>query len=390
MKSKKIILSLLIYLLGTVLLLCSDFYISKNFNEIGVANWATLKSIIFVFGGVCIFGFDQILVRKPELFKKVVRRYLFQILLSSIVIGFLLKKYFIDDYNFIYISIVIFLYAFSQFCAAAFRGSGKLVEAQFFTNGWKIFTILFLLLGVVNLSYVYIFSFFLVCILGSYAIYNYEKLNNELVFPLKNQYKLGFFFLLNSLSLTMATYGEQLLINAFGNKVVSTIVFNYILAFNSFILLFVGFLGFYFVPKLKQIERFNENKYKDYMKNFFWLGFILCGFGFGFGFLIFKYYLNIEINIVLALLCLISAYVKILYIIPSAAVSLYCDEEKVAKISIFNLYNLGFYVFIFFISMVIFNEYLVHSVFLVMSMHWFLRLLNTHKFVVQALREQNV
>lgn len=390
MKSKKIILSLLIYLLGTVLFLCSDFYISKNFNEIGVANWATLKSIIFVFGGVCIFGFDQILVRKPELFKKVVRRYLFQILLSSIVIGFLLKKYFIDDYNFIYISIVIFLYAFSQFCAAAFRGSGKLVEAQFFTNGWKIFTILFLLLGVVNLSYVYIFSFFLVCILGSYTIYNYEKLNNELVFPLKNQYKLGFFFLLNSLSLTMATYGEQLLINAFGNKVVSTIVFNYILAFNSFILLFVGFLGFYFVPKLKQIKRFNENKYKDYMKNFFWLGFILCGFGFGFGFLIFKYYLNIEINIVLALLCLISAYVKILYIIPSAAVSLYCDEEKVAKISIFNLYNLGFYVFIFFISMVIFNEYLVHSVFLVMSMHWFLRLLNTHKFVVQALREQNV
>ena len=390
MKSKKIILSLLIYLLGTVLLLCSDFYISKNFNEIGVANWATLKSIIFVFGGVCIFGFDQILVRKPELFKRVVRRYLFQILLSSIVIGFLLKKYFIDDYNFLYISIVIFLYAFSQFCAAAFRGSGKLVEAQFFTNGWKIFTILFLLLGVVNLSYVYIFSFFLVCILGSYTIYNYEKLNSESVFPLKNQYKLGFFFLLNSLSLTMATYGEQLLINAFGNKVVSTIVFNYVLAFNSFILLFVGFLGFYFVPKLKQIERFNENEYKDYMKKFFWLGFILCGFGFGFGFLIFKYYLNIEMNIVLALLCLISAYVKILYIIPSAGVSLYCDEEKVAKISIFNLYNLGFYVFIFFISMVIFNEYLVHSVFLVMSMHWFLRLLNTHKFVVQALREQNV
>lgn len=390
MKSKKLILSLLIYLLGTVLLLCSDFYISKNFNEIGVANWATLKAIMFVFGGICIFGFDQILVRKPELFKKVIKRYLFQILLFSIVIGFLLKNYFIDDYKFIYISIVIFLYAFSQFCAAAFRGSGKLVEAQFFTNGWKIFTILFLFLGVVNLSYVYIFSFFLVCILGSYSIYNYEKLNDELVFPIKNQYKLGFFFLLNSLSLTMATYGEQLLINAFGNKVVSTIVFNYVLAFNSFILLFVGFLGFYFVPKLKQVEEFNENKYKDYMRKFFWLGFILCGFGFGFGFLIFKYYLNIEMNIVLALLCLISAYVKILYIIPSAGVSLYCDEEKVAKISIFNLYNLGFYVFIFFISMVIFNEYLVHSVFLVMSMHWFLRLLNTHKFVVQALREQNV
>lgn len=390
MKSKKLILSLLIYLLGTVLLLCSDFYISKNFNEIGVANWATLKAIMFVFGGICIFGFDQILVRKPELFKKVIKRYLFQILLFSIVIGFLLKNYFIDDYKFIYISIVIFLYAFSQFCAAAFRGSGKLVEAQFFTNGWKIFTILFLFLGVVNLSYVYIFSFFLVCILGSYSIYNYEKLNDELVFPIKNQYKLGFFFLLNSLSLTMATYGEQLLINAFGNKVVSTIVFNYVLAFNSFILLFVGFLGFYFVPKLKQVEEFNENKYKDYMRKFFWLGFILCGFGFGFGFLVFKYYLNIEMNIVLALLCLISAYVKILYIIPSAGVSLYCDEEKVAKISIFNLYNLGFYVFIFFISMVIFNEYLVHSVFLVMSMHWFLRLLNTHKFVVQALREQNV
>src|SRR5690606_23189384 len=202
MKSKKLILSLLIYLLGTVLLLCSDFYISKNFNEIGVANWATLKAIMFVFGGICIFGFDQVLVRKPELFKKVIKRYLFQILLFSIVIGFLLKNYFIDDYKFIYISIVIFLYAFSQFCAAAFRGSGKLVEAQFFTNGWKIFTILFLFLGVVNLSYVYIFSFFLVCILGSYSIYNYEKLNDELVFPIKNQYKLGFFFLLNSLSLT--------------------------------------------------------------------------------------------------------------------------------------------------------------------------------------------
>lgn len=383
--------SLFIYLLGTLFLLCSDFYVSKNFNADYIAHWAAIKSIIFVFGGICVFGFDQILMRSPELAVKVIKKYIFQIVVVSLISSFFITNYFIKDLNFIFISAVIALYALNQFWAATFRGNGQLVEAQIFTNGWKVVVLILLLVGLYDQYYIYSISFIVILLINIIFIFNFIKKNNGYLnsYNSIDLYKMGSFFLLNNLSVTVATYGEQLLINSFGDKALSYTVFNYVLAFNSLMLLVAGFLGFYFGPKLKLVKNMTVDIYYNYLKKFFILSLILACISFGVGSIIFKFYLHKDVSYIFAFACLGVGFIKILYTIPSVCMALYCDTDSIKKIAIFNIFNMMGFIGLFYITLLSNSEFLAAYVFLIIIIHWYLRLMNTHKTILVSLRVRN-
>lgn len=387
----KVLLSLCIYLLGTLLLLCSDFYVSKNFDHIYVANWAALKSIIFVFGGICVFGFDQILMRKPELAINFLKNYLIQIFIISFIISFIIIQFFIQSLNIYFLSLIIMLFAFNQFWAAALRGNSQLIEAQIFTNGWKVAIFIFLMLGIYDQNIIYSGSFIAVLVINSIFIFKFLEKQKEIPEE-KNTlefYKMGSFFLLNNLSVTIATYGEQLLINSFGDKMLSYVIFNYVLAFNAIMLAFAGFLGFYFGPKLKLIKNMTVKIYYSYLKGFLIFSGFLAIISFILGTIIFKFYFHKDFSLLLALTCLGVGFVKVLYTIPSVCMALYCDTEIIKKISIFNIFNMIGFIILFYMVLSLKNDLVGVYIFMIMIVHWFLRLLNTHKFVVSSLRIKN-
>lgn len=392
MNKKNVVYSLIVYLFGTLFLLCADFFVSRNFDQIFVANWAAIKSIIFVFGGICVFGFDQILMRQPEIASKVLKIYILQVLSISLIFSYILTTFFIPDLDLFFIFLIIALYAFNQFWAATFRGNNQLVAAQIFTNGWKISLFVLLLLGILNQYYIYSLSFIIVLLINSLLIFNFLKLNiksSKLYYEHKNLYKMSSFFLLNNVSVTIATYGEQLLINSFGDKYLSYIIFNYVLAFNSLMLLFAGFLGFYYGPKLKSITTMTVEVYYKYIYSFILFSLVLSIISFSIGWLIFKYYLLKDFDIVVAIACLSVGMIKVLYTIPSASVALYCNLKEIRRISIFNIFNMIGFIVIFYILMMYKVQNLSLYIFLIILLHWSLRFINTHKVILSSLRRLN-
>lgn len=388
---KTLYFSLIIYLMGTIFLLCSDFYVSKFFSESDVSTWALLKSILFVCGGICVFGFDQIMMRKPEIVNIVFKKYIFQVVAVSILMAMLVDFFFHNSINVYTVSLIIGLFAINQFWAATFRGDLRLVEAQVFTNGWKVFVLIYLLMGIKSVDLVYVFSLLTVLIINTYFILTIKSkyLGKEYIDE-KGLYKLGFFFLLNNLSVTIATYGEQILINLFGDSTVSYDVFTYVLAFNSLMLLFSGFLGFYFGPKFKALKKFNYNMYKKYLIYFFVFSLGLSFLSFIAGAMIFNYYLSKDYNLIVVLFCILVGFIKVMYTIPSVCVALYCSAKQVQKIATFNLFNMMFFILGMYILLVYIPVNKTIGVFIMISVHWFLRLLNTHSNIRNSLRVQNV
>lgn len=377
--------------MGTIFLLCSDFYVSKYFSENDVSNWALIKSILFVCGGICVFGFDQIMMRKPEIVNVVFKRYVLQVFAISMLIAFIINNFFFSNINVYAVSLIIGLFAINQFWAATFRGDSRLVEAQIFTNGWKVFVLIYLLAGMKNIDFIYVLSLLTVLIINLYFIL---KLRRKFLAGYdgdeKGLYRLGFFFLLNNLSVTVATYGEQILINLFGDLRVSYDVFTYVLAFNSLMLLFSGFLGFYFGPKFKTLKNFNYNLYKKYLLYFFGCSLFLALLSFISGALIFKYYLSKDYSLLVVMFCILVGFVKVMYTIPSVCVALYCSTKQVQRIATFNLFNMIFFIIGMYILLVYIPVDKTIGVFVMISVHWFLRLLNTHSNIKKSLRVLHV
>lgn len=389
MTKLKLYTSLVIYLMGTLCLVCSDFFISKNYDQVYIAEWAALKSFVFVFGGICVFGFDQVLMRNPEIYRKIIGLYLIQAILLSCIFGILIFEYYESNISLIFIIMAIFIYSINQYWAGVFRGSGRLIEAQVFTNGWKILTLILLLLGLSKLDSIILYSFIGVFFINLYFMINNKISIDKSNFNLKNSYKNGFLFFLNSISLTMATYGEQLLVNIFQNKNLSYNIFIYTMAFNSIMLLAAGFLGFYFGPKIKYIKKMSLNLYYKYLFKSVFFGLILSILSCVFGFLIFKFYLKIDYNIFLIFLIMMIGFTKVIYSLPSAAMALYCETNSLKRISLFNLLNMAFFIFSI-AAIIYFNWNVDILVFLSILLHWLLRFLNTQHFVVKSLREKYV
>ena len=241
----KTIFSLLVYILSIGLLTLADFIVVSSFSQENIAEWAFYKSLIFIFGGMCVLGFDQLLLREIEQYLNFKKQFLIQSLFISFLVSLGLYFYLESYIKSLLCFFIMFFYSFSLFEAGYWRGKKELLISQLNTNLWKIcifivlsiFTFFNLSKNILQHYFLAFFISFLILIL----INNFCRGKNDII---KNNNKgdkikyffLGVYFFLHSFSLVIANYGEQFLINIFHNKELSKLIFSYITIYSSLVL----------------------------------------------------------------------------------------------------------------------------------------------------------
>jgi hypothetical protein len=71
--------SMILYGFGLASFFFLDIYISTTFGKEFVSEWAFYKSSIFILGGFCVLGFDQVMIREPKLHFHIKKTFFFTI-----------------------------------------------------------------------------------------------------------------------------------------------------------------------------------------------------------------------------------------------------------------------------------------------------------------------
>ena len=392
----KTISSFLIYIASVGALTISDFIVVGKFSPEGVAEWAFYKSIIFVFGGMCVLGFDQLLLREINYYEQFKRQFFIQSILISFIISCFLFLYVKDALKSLFCFFMLFFYANFMFEAGYWRGRKELLLSQLNTNFWKII-ILFLLVffiffrGAYEVIYIYLYSLLLAffCLfLINFKLKDKESLEKNIL--TKEQrvkyFLIGFYFFIHSFSLVIANYGEQFIINIYGNKVISSVIFSYITLYSSLVLAAIGFIGFYLGPKVRYYKDFNLRIYYKYQSVIVLIGIVLTLINSVLVYIFSPYfYKNLNFDLWLWLLILFLTLCRVLYVFPSLCLGVFGDEKSLKKSSIYSLIAVTGYIFLFMFLMKLNNPYMKYLIIFLMIMHWLCKIFVSNYYVYKCL-----
>lgn len=392
----KTISSFLIYIASVGALTISDLLVVGVFSSEGVAEWAFYKSLIFVFGGMCVLGFDQLLLREVGYYNQFKKQFLLQSALISFVISFFLFFYIEDLLKSVLCFFMLFFYANFMFEAGYWRGKKELLLSQFNTNLWKL--IIPLCLGailILNESYKVIYIYFYSLLIAFISLYlinlkmkkNQRMQNNTLSKEQRFRYFLiGFYFFIHSFSLVIANYGEQFIINLSGDKLLSSIIFSYITIYSSLVLAVIGFIGFYLGPRIRYQKMFTLKSYYKYQGLIVLVGgiFILINS-------ILVYFLtpylfkNLSFDLILWLLIIVLTFCRVLYVFPSLCLGVFGDDSSLKKSSLYSLLAVIVYIVLFVMLMRIDSLYLKYLIVILMITHWLCKILVSNYYVYKCL-----
>lgn len=391
-------LSFFIYFCSVGLFTLADFLVIHYFSTEHIATWAFYKSVIFVLGGMCILGFDQILLRDINKFKEIKTQFLLQSSLLSLILSlFLITK--LENYlDFFKLTLILFFYSLLLFYAGYWRANKNLSNSQISTNSWKIFVFFTLLINIFFIKFdvidVFLISLsFSVVILFFLGIFKTKK-NNQLNYENNNLlnenkknsniylFMLGLYFFLHSFSLVVANYGEQLIINYFGNYEVSKVIFSYITFYSSIVLAGAGFLGFYLGPKVRYDADFGIIKYKFLLKRIFIFGICIVILNSIIVYFANLYFLKQNLNdIFLWFLVVILTILRVIYIMPSLCLGVFGSIEHLKRSAIYSLIFALIYVIVFLFLMYRDYNELKYIVLLLMILHWMSKIYISNYYV---------
>lgn len=287
-KNKDTSFSFMLYGFGLLGMLLSDLYVSSNFSASAIAEWAFFKSTILIVSTICLLGFDQLFVRDQTLIKRYFKSFLgSSLVIISIV---LLMIFFLKDYSYSktgLLGLAIFLMAIQNYMSAASRGSYRLWKAQFSANFWKL--LLFIsIITIPNLDTIeYFVIVLLFCVSVGFLLGGFKKVSDRFAskeyLDTKTARIMGISFLLHNLTLVVAIYGEQFLINLFGAEAASSHLFKYVAVFTPIALSLNGFLGFYLGPKIRIKNSMDLKGYKKFTARIFLFSVVVVMLSFLFG-----------------------------------------------------------------------------------------------------------
>lgn len=399
--NKDILLSLFIYLVSVGGLTLSDLIVVGSFSQENIAQWAFLKSVIFVLGGFCIFGFDQLLLREPSYYIEIKKQYWFQSILLSSICVFLLYLYLNSFVEALLLFFILIFYSYFLFEASYFRVKNKLLFSQLYTNLWKLILFIVLLIfvflkinnGILAIYFSSISSAFLFLFL--YYKIMLTNIKDESKSGVDNKKRisfliLGLYFFVHNVSLVMANYGEQFLINLFNNKELSSEVFTYITLYSSLALAALSFVGFYLGPKIRNDEKFNLKVYYKYFNYLIFFSFLVILFN-SLLIVILKpiFFKGLKFDLILWSLTILMTFFRVLYILPSLCLGIFGSENNLMKSSIYTLLAVIVYV-IFFALLLKFNiNNLVYFVMFLILLHWVFKLIISNHFVHLSLKKSS-
>lgn len=374
-------MAFLMYALSVLSLLLLDLYISKSYSEYFVAEWAFLKGFILIAVSTVSLGYEAIIIRDPDNIRIYLKQYIIPCITYSLVLAFIFAMLKSKEGSLAIASFSIVM-GLNVLFSSFYKTKNNVFLSQFLMNGWKfIFPIIFLFFSDTDLPFSILVSA-LMCLLLSIPMISKITVDNDL--KLKNEFtrKTLIYLFLNSITLAIATNGEQIILNTFAETRVAYDIFIYILVFCSVISGLSGFLGFYLVYFFKRTP-FNYLIYKKYVYLF-----VVC--------LLFIFFLNLGLgcilmsllydgfDISLAILFSVLGTVRFAYVFSSVMMSLYSSEKNIAKITQINFALICVYTLVFILICIVDIIGLVYFIALVMIIHWSLRVLFMNRYTMRS------
>lgn len=374
-------MAFLMYALSVLSLLVLDLYISKNYSEYFVAEWAFLKGFILIVVSTVSLGYESIIIRDPGNIRVYLKRYIIPCIIYSLLLAliFNILKGGRGSLAIATFSIVMGLNVlFSSF----YKTKNNVFLSQFLMNGWKfVFPVIFLCFNNVDLPFAILISAFICLLLSSPMIFRLP-INNESKSKDIFRRKTLIYLFINSITLAIATNGEQIILNTFAETSIAYDIFIYILVFCSIISGLSGFIGFYLVYFFKKTP-FNYLIYKKYSYVFVMFLVLIFLLNLGAGCILMEILYN-EFNLKLAVLFSILGTVRFAYVFSSVMMSLYSSEINIAKISKINLFLVMTYTFIFILICMFDAAGLIYLIALIMIIHWLLRVLIMNRYTMRS------
>lgn len=355
----------------------SDVFIVSNYETDIISKWALLKSVIFIGGSIITMGVDQAIVRLNLTYYETLLPSLLQVSLFAFLISILI---WLLDFNLNYVnvflillcySVVLLLYSFE-------RSLRNYTLSIFIFNFWKV--IFYLLLSVfiyktieipLTISFLCCLAFLIVPIRKQK--YDFLPISTNSLNSYKQTLKTGFYFFLSTCSLNIILFIDQLLINGYGDKVSSEILFSHVTFFISPFAALLSFSGFLLTPYLRD----NKSKSFKYLKKYlFWfisLGIVLMVMNYFISSILFSVVKKAKHLDWLGIILSIILLARYLLLIPSSFFGAFGENFLIKKVSIgYNLVNVV-YLATTFILLYNFNSNILQAISISLLTTWLLR-----------------
>ncbi len=334
--------SALTFLAGTGSFLVADVIIGRFAATNDVKDWVLLKSIMLPLATVALLGIDQVVVREPSKLQLYIRPTIALSLFISAMSSFLLWiSGFYAHPTILFFA--VFGVASSYFFFGVFRSTLNFNMAQFARDGWKalflviLIPIYFAFSMPIYVAFLMAIAVMLVVVTWKYATSVRSDMNevHDEVDGFKSALGVSWPFCLGALSLSIASYGELLLLNGFGGDAFlpeyfrSTLLYSMpIITFNT---LFVTYLG--------SAIRERPEKYSKLMLKYknvsYWIIAIFPVASLLFGLLISPIvFRDHSTPIEIAILLSLTAGIRVHYTIISSFVGVLAVKTEMQKISV--------------------------------------------------------
>ncbi|ARN70860.1 hypothetical protein BST91_03955 [Nonlabens tegetincola] len=398
-ENKDVTFSFLLYGSGLLGMLLSDLYVSSNFSTSNIAEWAFFKSTILIVSTICLLGFDQLFVRDQTLIKRYFYSFIGYTFL--IVLSVLLIIYFLKDYNLtklILLGVAIVLMAVQNYISAASRGNYRLWKAQFSANFWKLLLFLSIVLIPDYNTIEYFVIVLLFCVSVGFFLGGYKKVDSSFaskeILDNKTARLMGISFLLHNLTLVVAIYGEQFLINLFGAEMTSSHLFKYVAIFTPIALSLNGFLGFYLGPKIRIMNNMDLNGYFSFGLRILFFSIIVVMISFLFGIIYMKTILDrswSELDYWIIVCLFVITMIRGLYIATSVCLGVFGTKKNLQKAALYTwLTTIGYLISIIIILTAYTGILAAELICFATLINWFLRLFISNTFTVITLKKRSI
>ncbi|OKY26756.1 hypothetical protein [Thalassotalea sp. PP2-459] len=394
--NKQLVLSFGLYGLGLLSFFLADLYIVANYPSDIVTQWAFYKSTLFIAASVCILGLDQVIIRTPNQSKKIFIAFLVQSTLVCCILYIASTVFLTLAISTLQLIMSVYFLSILTMISAIFRANHLLTLAQLATNGWKIAILTCMVLSLLNVESWFTASLSILLLFSLYYL-NKTKIINKTIthntIQESNHRNVGLAFFFHNITLVVAIYGEQMLINALGHQKTAYILYTHFVMFSSIAISFFGFFGFYLAPKIKTMDVFTLHTFKAYSVKLFIVSIALSTLSIAFGFLIYKLYyqdkgIQLEPSIIISIFIMCIARGS--YTVSSICLGLFARHETLAFTAKLNwLFMLTYLTIIYLLLTKSLPIYILFtSISATTAIHWSVRAFVSQRYARLALIEK--
>lgn len=213
-----------VYISGLGSLLLCDVLVTAKLTESDISVWAELRSLIGISGVLCLLGLEQVFVRSPASSARLFKLLLIQVPVLSAILG--VTIWWLGFLEYWYVAVLI------VFCAGSsgalfqyYRSHHMQLASQLSQQLWKILSLIGLISLVVydidlDIDLMVIGAMLLSIVLVGGLVVKYYPDSLVLRDPdhISTLYSIGLRFAVTGLLLSLAIYGEQLLVIRLGGS----------------------------------------------------------------------------------------------------------------------------------------------------------------------------